>query len=415
MDREIAPGVRHRKTAKKIAAVVIGVAAIVFSFAATVSWLRPSIHRRDVQTAIVERGAVDATLQASGTIVPADEKVVSAPVESRVLRIVRHAGDRVRAGDEIVQLDNAATRLQLEQLEEQLAQKRNEQAQLRLKLDDGVASLRAQIEQQSLDADIARFKAAQNEKLHHEGLVAKQETLVATTASKKTEIVLAQLRDALLRAQRSAEAQIAAGELSTRITEKQCDEARRQLDLAAMRADRDGVITWVVPDAGAAVRKGDVIARIADLSSYRVAATIADMYVARLSPGMRTRVRIDDQTTLAGTISAIEPRVDNGQAKFYVELEDRANKKLRNDVRVDVFALAGRSPNTLSVRRGALGQAQTENVFVVRGDHLVAVPVRWGLMGEEAIEALSGLRAGDEVVTSNMSDFNGVKELKVKD
>src|SRR5918911_3587066 len=226
MDRDISPEVRRRTITKRAVTAAVAVAAIVFVFAATVSWLRPSIRRRDIQTAVVDRGAVDATLQASGTIIPAVEQVVSAPLDSRVLRIVRRAGDRVRAGDPIVELDTASARLGLERVSEQLAQKENEQAQLRLRLDDIVASLRAQIEQKALDADIAKFKAAQNDKLHREGLVAEQETLVASTTAKKSGIELTQLREALVRSERSAQAQLAAGELSLQMLRKERDEAR---------------------------------------------------------------------------------------------------------------------------------------------------------------------------------------------
>lgn len=414
MDREISPDVRRRVLVKRVVTAAVAVAAIIFSFAATLSWLRPSIQRKDIQTAAVERGPVDATLQASGTIIPAVEQVVSAPLDSRVLRIVRRAGDRVRAGDAIVELDTTSARLALERLDEQIAQKQNEQAQLRLRLDDSLASLRAQIEQKVLDADIAKFKAAQNDRLHKAGLVAEQETLVASTTAKKSGIELTQLREALTRAERSAQAQLDAGAMGEQLLRKERDEAKRQLDLAMMRADRDGVVTWIVPTAGAAVRNGEVVARIADLSSFRVSATIADMYVNRLGPGMRVRVRLDEATTLDGTIASVEPRVENGQAKFFAELDDRTNPKLRNDVRVDVFALVGRRGDVLRVKRGALGATENERVFVKRGERLVSVPVHWGLAGENEIEVLSGLAAGDEVVISNMADYAGVKELRLQ-
>jgi len=52
------------------------------------------------------------------------------------------------------------------------------------------------------------------------------------------------------------------------------------LQLAMMHADRDGVVTSIVEDAGAMIHKGDVVARIADLSSYRVDATISDIHAA---------------------------------------------------------------------------------------------------------------------------------------
>src|SRR6476659_6613249 len=114
MDREIAPEVRRRRMLRRVATVVIALAAIAFSFAATVQYLRPSVRRTDLQFARVERGSVDATLQGSGTIVPAVEQVVSSPVEARVLRIEHRPGDHVHAGDELMTLDTSASKLDVD-------------------------------------------------------------------------------------------------------------------------------------------------------------------------------------------------------------------------------------------------------------------------------------------------------------
>ena len=414
MDREIAPEVRRMRVIKRAATIVIAIAAAAFSVAATVEWLRPSVHRRDIQIARVERGSVDATLQASGTIMPATEQVVSSPVEARVLRIVRRAGDRVRAGDELVALDTSASRLDVERLNDRVKQKESEEAQTRLKLEESIAGLRAQIEQKKLDGEIFRYKFEQNEKLHREGLVAQTELLAAQTAAKKSEIEIAQLRDALVRAERSRDAELSATALELRTLRNDRDESVRQLGLAMMRADRDGVVTSIVQDAGATIRRGDIVARIADLSSFRVVATISDMHAATLAPGQRVRVKIDDTTSIGGAIANIDPRIENGTVKFDVTLDQPSHRKLRSNVRVDVFVITGRRDDVLRVRRGALGASDAEDVLVVRGEELVATPVRWGLEGEETLEVKNGLREGDEIVITNMSDYAGVKKLRVK-
>jgi HlyD family secretion protein len=385
----------------------------VFSIAAAVQWLRPSLHWRDVQIARVDRGSVDAALQASGAIIPAVEQVVSSPVEARVLRIVRRAGDRVRAGDELVALDTSASRLEVERLDDKVAQKESETAQTRLKLQETLASLRAQIEQKKLDGEIFRYKAAQNEKLHGEGLVAETENLAAATAAKKSDIEIAQLRDALARAQRSGDAELTAASLELRTLRKDRDESYRQLTLAMMRADRGGVVTSIVQDAGATIRRGDIVARIADLSSFRVTASISDVHASELAPGQRVRVKLDDATSIAGAISSIDPRIENGAVKFDVALDQPSHPRLRNNVRVDVFVITGRRDSVLRIRRGTLGQSDAEEVFVVRADELVRTPVRWGLAGEETLEIRNGLREGDEVVISNMNDYAGVKKIRM--
>jgi hypothetical protein len=71
MDRVIPPERIRRRRIRRLATVVVAAGAILFSAAATLDWLRPAVSKRDIQIARVERGAVDATLQASGTLVPA--------------------------------------------------------------------------------------------------------------------------------------------------------------------------------------------------------------------------------------------------------------------------------------------------------------------------------------------------------
>ncbi|HEV7427922.1 MAG TPA: HlyD family efflux transporter periplasmic adaptor subunit [Thermoanaerobaculia bacterium] len=414
MDREIAQSVRTKRVARRVIVAGVSLAALVFCVAATVSWLRPSVHRSEVQIARVERGSVDATIQAAGTVVPEVETVISSPVEARALRIQHRAGDQLHAGDAILTLDTSATQLDLEKLNDAVAQKESALAQTRLKAEEEIAASGAALEQKQLDSDILKLKAAQNTRMHAEGLVSAQDELVAVTAKKKSDIEIAQLRDATDRARRTAESQIAAAELELRTAQKERDQSQRQLNLAMARSDQDGVLTWVLPEVGATVRKGDVLARVADLSAYRVVATISDVHASKLAAGMRAHVKLDDVTTIDGTISSIDPRIENGVAKFYVTLDERAHPRLRNNLRVDVLPILGSHGNVLRVRRGALGQGEREEVFVLRGNVLVRTLVHWGLAGDEFIQPISGLREGDEIVITNMSEYQGLKELRLK-
>ncbi|HEU4522525.1 MAG TPA: HlyD family efflux transporter periplasmic adaptor subunit [Thermoanaerobaculia bacterium] len=414
MDREIAPEIRRRKLAGRAGVAAIALATVIFSVAATVEWLRPSIRRSEIQTAVAGRGDVEGTVQASGIVMPAVEQAVSSPVEARVLKVHRRAGDTIAAGDELLTLDTSSTRLDLERLDEQVARKESEEARLRLQIDETVATLRAQYEQMKLDAEILQLKAGQSARLRAEGLTTEQDALLDATAVKKNAIELAQFEEKIARAIRSGQAQIAAASLDTSILRKEREESRRQLQLAMMRAGRSGVITAIVDEEGTTVRRGDVLARIADLSSFRIVATISDLYVPRLVAGMPVRVRVDENTLVGGTLTSIDPRIENGVARLHIALEDTAHARLRNNLRVDAFVVTARKSEVLQVRRGALAQGSAEEVFVVRDGSLVRVPVRWGAVGEENVEILAGLAAGDEVVISNMSDYEGLKEMRLR-
>ena len=413
MDVEIAQDVQRRRILRRILVAVIAVAAAAFCLAATVEWLRPSIDRADLQTAKVTRGSVEATLQASGTVVPLIEQVVSTPVEARVLRIGRRAGAPVKTGDELLTLDTAATRLETERLDEKLTQKQSANEQLRLGLDENIATLEAQLEQKKLDAEIFHHTAKQKQTLHAEGLATDQDELAAQAAAKKSDIEIRQMEEAVRRAKLSRQVQLEAARTDLSFVRREAEESRRQLALAMLRADRDGVLTWVVPEVGAMVRRGDIVARIADLSAYRVIAQISDVHASRIGAGMRAIVKLEG-ASLGGTIESVDPRIENGAIKFYVTLDQPSHARLRNNLRVDVSVVAGRRAETLIVRRGALGRTSSTHAFVVRGDNAVRVPVRFGLAGDDAIEIVEGLREGEEVVISDMSEYEDVENVRLK-
>jgi HlyD family secretion protein len=413
MDRELAPTERRKHLTRRLLTIGLALAALVFVLAATVDWLRPSLTRRDLVVARVERGAIESNLEATGTVVPLAEQAISSPVEARVLRIGRRAGARVRAGDELLTLDTGAAQLDADRLAELLTQKESETAQLRLRLDEAIATIDAQIEQGKLDRDILHYTSTQRSRLREAGLIAEQDALGAAAAAKKSDIGLRQLADARTRAVRSRDAQLAAAQADVAIRRRELEESRRQLQLAMLRADRDGILTYVIPEEGTTVRRGDVVARIADLSAYRVEGTISDVHATRIASGMRARVTIDD-ISLAGTIDSVDPRIVNGVVKFYVTLDAPSHAGLRHNMRVDVAVVTGRRTDTLIVRRGSLGRTNASTAFVVKDDEAVRRSVRFGLSNQQSIEVRDGLREGETVVISDMSAFEDVSAVKVQ-
>lgn len=377
-------------------------------------WLRPAVDRAQIRTGTVDRGPVEGIVEASGTVVPAFEGVVSSPVEARVEKVLKRPGDVVRTGDEILRLDTAAARLDLGKIENQLARKANEQQQLRITLEKSLADLRGQIETQTLDVEALGYRLEQNRKLRADGLVSEASFKASEVEAKKARIQLAQLQASVANARRSTAAQLQGVELDLATLRKERDDARRLLDRATTRSDRAGVLTWVVPQEGMTVRRGDVIARIADLDSFRVEGTVSDVHSSSLHPGQPVRVKFDEQT-LNGRLAAIDPTIENGAVKFKVDLADARNPRLRNALRVDVLVVTDARAGTLRVPKGPFAQGgEAEEVFVVEGDHAVRRRVRLGLAGYEFYEVLDGLAPGEVVIVSDMKDYTHLERVNLK-
>lgn len=417
MDRELEPDFRRQLIWRRAGWTGGSLALIAAVLLLLPGWLRPTLERDRLRTGRVDRGPIEGVIEASGTVIPAFEGVLSSPVEARIQKILKRPGEVVRAGEEILALDTSGSRLALERLEDQLSKKLNEQLQLRLELEKQLSGLRGQIESGRLDAEAAQYRVEQNRKLRADGLVSEQVLRASEVEAKKAQIELAQLQDSVRGAQRSTEAQLAGLDLDLAILRKELDEARRQLDLATTRSDRSGVLTWVVPQEGATVQRGEVIARIADLDSFRVEATVSDIHASRLRPGLPVRVVLDGKP-LGGRLSQVYPTIENGAIKFTADLDEPRNPGLRNNLGVDVLVVTDSRTSTLRVPKGPFAAGGVvQQVFVIdggRGDRAVRRGVRLGVSGYEHIEVLDGLAEGDEVILSDMRDHIHLEQIKIQ-
>lgn len=414
MDRDIDPKERRRTRFRRGALA----AGIIVSVWLAASWgfglIRPSLKRSMVRTAVVDQGPVDASLSATGVVVPETELVLSSPVDARLLRVVKKAGSTVKAGDAIVDLDVNASVLAVDKLGQDLALKANQQARSTLALENTLSELAAQVEIKKLQLESARLEHVRNKQLFEEGLVSQEILRKSEVAEGQAGIELRRLEASQKNAQAATRAELDGLALETGKLQKDQAEARRVLDLATPRADRAGVVTWTPTEEGATLRKGDVVARLADLSAFRVDASVSDAYASRLSVGQPVQVRVDDRM-LDGQISDVLPTVQNGVITVRVALKDRSNPALRQNLRVEVFIVTGHRDRALRVRKGSSTSGEgAQQVFVVRGDLADRVRVRFGIASFDYVEVVDGLAAGDEVIVSDMADYQHLTSIRLR-
>ena len=414
MDREIDSRTRRNALVNRwlIAAAVIAAAWFAISWGAGL--IRPSLKRSMVRTAVVEQGPVDASLSATGVVVPQTEQVLSSPVDARLLRILKKAGSAVKKGDPIVELDVNASVLAVETLRQDLALKANQQARSKLSLENTLSDLNAQVDIKKLQLESARLEHQRNRQLFEQGLSSDEVLRKSEVAEKQAGIELQRLEASRVNAQASTRAELDGLVLELSKLQKAHQEARRVLGLATPTADRDGVVTWTLTEEGSTVRKGDVLARIADLSAFRVDASVSDAYASRLSAGLPVQVRVDDRM-VDGQVTDVLPTVQNGVITVRVALKDPSDASLRPNLRVEVFIVTGHRARALRVRKGSSTSGEgVQQVFVVRGDRAERTRVRFGIASFDFIEVVEGLAAGDEVIVSDMADYQHLSSIRLR-
>lgn len=414
MDREIDTGTRRRKLLRRILMVaipaVVGVAILIRG----PELMRPSIGREMVRTARVERGPLEAAIAATGLVAPEVEQVISSPVNARVLKILLRPGAAVTAGDSILQLDLSESVLAFEKLNQQIELKQNQQSRARLDLENTLINLDSQWEIKNLEYKAARAATARNQELFRQGLLSDERLSELRLAEEKTRYELKQLEESKQKASQLTKTQLEGLALEMKTLDRERAEARRQLELGTTRAGRSGVLTWVVSEEGSTISKGEVLARIADLSTFRIEATVSDVHAGRIAVGLPATVRIND-ATLNGTVSRINPAVRDGAITLYIALAEPSSPLLRSNLRVDVSISTERRNDVLKIRKGpfASGEGMRE-VFVIRGDSAIKTQVRFGINGAEHYEVVDGLLEGDEVIISDMSNYIHAREVRIK-
>jgi len=414
MDREIDLSFRRKRMLRRALLATALVAAGAAFFIWGPRLIQPSVARTRIRIARVDRGPMEAQITASGTVVPELEQVISSPVNARILKILKRPGAILSKGDPILELDLNESRLAIEKLNQQIELKQNQQSKARLDLENTLISLQSQSDIKSLEHKAAKAATTRNRTLRQEGLLSEERLREIEFIEEKVAYELKQLEESKRNAQAATRTSLEGLALEMKTLEQERLEARRQLELATTKSDRNGVLTWVVNEEGATVQKGAVLARIADLRSFRVEATVSDVHANRLSAGKPVKVKINEDY-LEGSVVRINPTVTNGVITLVVGLEDKSNERLRSNLRVDVLVATERRDKALRIRKGPFASGEgLRDVFVIRGDTGVRMPVRFGIASFEHYEVIQGLIEGDEVIISDMADFMHVKEVKLK-
>jgi HlyD family secretion protein len=201
-----------------------------------------------------------------------------------------------------------------------------------------------------------------------------------------------------------------------KVTQDNISMAGETLQSLAVKAPISGRLSALDADLGAAKAAGQRIGQIDDSTSFKAEARVDEFYLGRIAIGQSATTEIEGQ--------ALHLEV----AKVYSEVRDRQFK-------VDLF-FTGMAPQ--SVRRGQTLQLRLEIgaahqglvapngpfyqdtggawVFVLSpaGTEAERRNVRFGRHNPEQIEVLSGLRAGEQIITSSYDALRAFDRIHIR-
>lgn len=343
---------------------LFGMVTAVIVLGLVLAYLAGLFHERidpaaTVSTAVPPNGrlvAVEAVNEAiferaSGTVQAKDETLISARVTATIAKIAARAGDRVRAGDRLIELD-------AREFDARLAQQR-----------------------ESVSAAAARLAKAR-------GDYERAQNIFNTTP------------EAISRADvDAAEAALRAAQAEHGAAGRAVEEARTRSSYATIIAPIDGTVIERYADPGDTATPGMPLLKLYNPSLLRLEAYVRETLATRMDVGATLLVHIDAlDADLTGTVEEIVPSADPGSRSFLIKVTLPPNESLYPGMFGRLLIPSSNAERyyvpAAAIRR--MGQLEFVGVGDERG--VVRRYVRTGTHRPDGfVEVLSGLDPGDTV------------------
>jgi HlyD family secretion protein len=411
------PNQAKKKRIKRIlwaSVAVVAVAAISLG----VSRLKPaapSVDRAVVWIDSVKRGPMLRQVRGSGTLVPEDIRWITMQAQGRVERIVLRPGAIVTPDTVILELSNPELEqsVRAAQLDYQSAQAAftNRKAELESSLlsqEATVANIETQYKQAELD-----LKA--NEELYKEKLISllTLEQKRGLEKDLKNRLAVEQKRLSITRD--GLTSQLAPQEADVNQRKAQWELRRKQLDDLKVKAGMSGTLQLVPVERGQQVGPGTNLARVANPSNLKAELRIAETQTKDIRIGQYAEV--DTRNGIVkGHVSRIDPASSGGTVGVDVVMDGPLPPGARPDLSVDGTVQLERLDNIVFVGRPAFGQENsTVTIFKVGPTgEAVATKVKLGRASVNTIEVIEGLNPGDQVILSDMSQYDAFDRVQLK-
>ncbi len=376
----------------------------------------PSVERGTLWTDTVRQGDMVRQVRGPGTLAAEEVRWVSAVTQGRVERKLVQPGTPVTAGTVLVELSNPDVDRQALEAQRQLVAAQSELANLRATLQNQILTQEATIATVNSQERETQRQIQVNEGLSSRGLGAPMELEKArdNAVELRTRLDVERKRLGFLR--ESMRTQLAAQEDQVRMLRGIVAFQRQQVASMQVRAGADGVLQELPLEMGQWVNSGATLAKVVQPGRLKAVLRIPETQAKDVVIGQPAS--IDTRNGIvAGRVVRIDPAAQNGTVTVDVALEGALPRGARPDLSVDGTVDIERLRNVMYVGRPAYGQPEsTVGLFRLAegGNEARRVNVRLGRGSASTIEVASGLRPGDVVILSDMSQWDSADRVRLK-
>jgi HlyD family secretion protein len=345
-----------------------------------------------------------------GKVTPKDTLFLDTQLGGQVAEVLVQAGDRVVKGQPMIKFTNHDVELDVLQREAVASQGLTVAQQYQTSLELQHANNERLLD--DLDYNIVRLKRALERRKPYEGQGAfPQESLDAMQDELNNDLKQRPVQAATNKAQDEIrKAQLP--EIKENIANLQMSmkQIAARLDDLTFKAPAAGRITVLDLKIGQNVKQGDHLAELVPDTGFKVAADVDEYYLPRVKTGQTAIADFNGKDVRLKAIR-VYPQVKDGVFTVDLAFDGAQPEGLTTGAAVQGrLSLGGDQPALVLPAGAFLERSGGDYVFVVdpSGHHADRRRIKLGRRNSEQVEVLSGLKAGERVVTS---DYEGYEKL----
>jgi HlyD family secretion protein len=339
------------------------------------------------------------TVVASGRVITPQRITISAETTGRVNAIPVSEGQTVKRGQLLIQLNDQDERASLAQATAAVSQA---EAKLRQLREVALPTASQSLKQAQTNVEQARKQYERTRDLQARGFYSQAQL---DEAKRNYDVINSQVSAARLQveANRPAGSDLAVASAAVAQAKASLHLAQVKLNKDAILAPADGTLISRSVETGDVVQPGKELMVLAADGETQILVQLDEKNLAKLALGQKVLGSADayaDQRFDA-VVSYINPGIDATRGAVEVKMTVlKPPAYLRQDMTVSVDIETARRSDALVIPTGALHDASSNApwVLVVRNNYTVKQPVKLGLRGDNSVEVLSGLKAGEAVI-----------------
>jgi HlyD family secretion protein len=419
MDKPVSKKASNNNS-KKILAILIacGVVGVVYAASNTTNSTGKTynVATKNLVISKVAQAQFAEFLPLRGVVEPEDTIFIDAIDGGRVEEVFIQEGAIVEQGQKILKLSNTNLQLNVLAREAEVSEQINNMRNTRLALEQNQLKLKRDVIE--LDFEVLRLekKFARNKTLIAKKLISTQafedvQDELAFQLKYRETVKESQEKEALLQTQ-----QLEQLAQSIKTLESNLSISRASLDKLVIRAPSAGQLTFLDAKVGESKRNGERLGQVDLIEQYKISAQVDEFYISRVNKAQTASFTLNQENHQL-TIAKVYPGIDNGKFKVDFLLSDTSSvKKLRLGQSLQLKFNLSSSESKLQIANGGFMQNTAGSwAFVVDSSSNTATKrsIQLGRKNPQAIEVISGLQAGEQVITSSYASFADAEQLNL--